>query len=148
MPLVPVVPIDKPDKDKLPEFPEHRECYLVGYNGVFKQMNNPLFYVRFPAKKVAGLAEIKDEVKIESAATPEVQKAAEADGWIPPTRYKGDAADFIEAQGAEIERYKILVLQNPSWERAEAAEAEVAALKKEVADLANELGCVRRGEWA
>ncbi len=34
---------------------------------------------------------------VESAAPVEVQKAAEAMGWIPPTRFKGDPERFIDA---------------------------------------------------
>lgn len=38
-----------------------------------------------------------EQVVIESAATPEVQAEAEKQGWIPPTRYKGDAERFVDA---------------------------------------------------
>jgi len=34
---------------------------------------------------------------VESAAAPEVQKQAEAMGWIPPTRFKGDPERFVDA---------------------------------------------------
>ena len=34
---------------------------------------------------------------VESTAPPEVQKAAEAMGWIPPSRFKGDPERFIDA---------------------------------------------------
>jgi len=34
---------------------------------------------------------------VESQATPEVQQAAEAMGWIPPKRFKGDPDRFIDA---------------------------------------------------
>lgn len=37
------------------------------------------------------------EQTVESAAPPETQKAAEAMGWIPPTRFKGDPERFIDA---------------------------------------------------
>ena len=36
-------------------------------------------------------------VAVESKASPEQQKAAEAIGWIPPTRFKGDAERFVDA---------------------------------------------------
>jgi hypothetical protein len=35
---------------------------------------------------------------LESAATPEVQQAAEAMGWQPPTRYKGPPEAFVDAE--------------------------------------------------
>lgn len=38
-----------------------------------------------------------DEQVLESAATPEQQKAAEKMGWIPPARFKGDVARFVDA---------------------------------------------------
>lgn len=38
------------------------------------------------------------DTPIESTAPPEVQKQAEAMGWIPPTRYKGEPERFIDAQ--------------------------------------------------
>ena len=37
------------------------------------------------------------EVVVESAAAPEVQAEAEKLGWIPATRYKGDAERFVDA---------------------------------------------------
>jgi len=52
--------------------------------------------------------------------------------------WMGEAADLIEAQAAEIERYRVLALQTPSWERAEAAEAEVVRMRealKQIADI-------------
>jgi hypothetical protein len=39
-----------------------------------------------------------DEVLIESAADEATQKQAEQDGWIPPSRYKGAAEDFVDAE--------------------------------------------------
>lgn len=39
-----------------------------------------------------------EEAVIESSATPEVQKQAEAMGWIPASRYKGDAERFVDAE--------------------------------------------------
>lgn len=36
--------------------------------------------------------------QLESAAPPEVQAKAEAMGWIPPTRYKGEAERFVDAE--------------------------------------------------
>jgi len=39
-----------------------------------------------------------EAVAIESAASPEVQAKAEAMGWIPPTRFKGDLAGFVDAE--------------------------------------------------
>lgn len=36
-------------------------------------------------------------VTVESAAPPEVQARAEKMGWIPATRFKGDAATFVDA---------------------------------------------------
>lgn len=41
--------------------------------------------------------------EIESKASPEVQAEAEKMGWIPPSRYKGDAERFVDAD-AYIER--------------------------------------------
>ena len=38
-----------------------------------------------------------DEVVLESKATAEQQAAAEAIGWIPPTRFKGDVERFVDA---------------------------------------------------
>jgi hypothetical protein len=40
---------------------------------------------------------MSEETMIESAATAEVQAEAEKMGWIPPTRYKGDAERFVDA---------------------------------------------------
>ncbi len=92
MPLVPVVAIDKPDKDQAAVFPTHRECYVVGNNGVFKQMDNPLFSVRFPAKKVAGLAEIKDAVEIKVKKLPlPMFKQVESFFANINNRFKGEA---------------------------------------------------------
>lgn len=39
----------------------------------------------------------QETVLVESQATPEVQQAAEAMGWIPPKRFKGDPERFIDA---------------------------------------------------
>lgn len=39
-----------------------------------------------------------EEAVIESSATPEVQKQAEAMGWIPASRYKGDVERFVDAE--------------------------------------------------
>ena len=46
------------------------------------------------------MAEQEGEVleKVESAATPERQKEAEAIGWIPPARYKGDPETYVDAE--------------------------------------------------
>jgi len=44
-------------------------------------------------------------------------------------------AEAVEAQAAEIERYRTLALQNPSWERAEAAEAEVKRLREALENI-------------
>ena len=44
-----------------------------------------------------------DEIQVTSAATPEIQAKAEKLGWIPPTRFKGDATKFVDAE-AYIER--------------------------------------------
>lgn len=41
-------------------------------------------------------AEVLEEVV--SAATPERQKEAEAIGWIPPARYKGDPETYVDAE--------------------------------------------------
>lgn len=41
--------------------------------------------------------ENEETVKIESAATPEVQKEAEANGWIPPDRFRDEAEKFVDA---------------------------------------------------
>jgi len=41
--------------------------------------------------------QLDEPVVLESAATPEQQKEAEAMGWIPPTRYKGEADRFVDA---------------------------------------------------
>ena len=35
---------------------------------------------------------------VESSAAPEIQEQAEALGWIPPTRFKGDPERFIDAE--------------------------------------------------
>ncbi|MDZ4345068.1 MAG: hypothetical protein U1E51_21815 [Candidatus Binatia bacterium] len=40
----------------------------------------------------------EETVVIESKATPEQQAAAEKLGWIPPPRFKGDIAGFVDAE--------------------------------------------------
>lgn len=40
----------------------------------------------------------EDDVTLESAAPPEVQKRAEELGWIPPERYKGPPEKFVDAE--------------------------------------------------
>ena len=40
----------------------------------------------------------EEAVVVESAAPPEVQAKAEKLGWIPPARFKGDAARFVDAE--------------------------------------------------
>jgi len=45
------------------------------------------------------MSEVTAEVEVlESTAPPEVQAEAEKLGWIPPTRYKGDAGRFVDAE--------------------------------------------------
>src|SRR3990167_783190 len=43
------------------------------------------------------MAEVEEGDKGESKATPEAQAAAEKIGWIPPARFKGDSAGFVDA---------------------------------------------------
>lgn len=38
-----------------------------------------------------------DTPKVESQVAPEIQKAAEAMGWIPPSRFHGDVERFVDA---------------------------------------------------
>jgi len=40
---------------------------------------------------------MSEEAVVESQASPEVQKAAEAMGWIPAVRFKGDPGKFVDA---------------------------------------------------
>jgi DNA repair ATPase RecN len=65
-------------------------------------------------------------------------------------------ADELEKAWTEIERLKhIAEHRHPTMDdllkqaqKTKAAEAEINELNKQIADLNNELGCVRRGEWA
>ena len=50
----------------------------------------------------------EEALVIESAAPPEVQAKAEKLGWIPPARFKGDAARFVDAE-EYIERGEIVL---------------------------------------
>lgn len=43
------------------------------------------------------MAEADNEVALESKAPPEIQTEAEKQGWIPPTRFRGDPERFIDA---------------------------------------------------
>ncbi len=74
---------------------------------------------------------VDDEVKLESAATAEVQAAATKLGWIPPERYKGDPERFVDAD-AFIERGETVLpivkkqLENTRTELREIKEREAA----------------------
>jgi len=74
---------------------------------------------------------------LESAAAPEVQAKAEAMGWIPATRYKGDPERFIDAE-SYLERGETVLpivkeqnkrLQAELAQVKQAAEANATALK-------------------
>ncbi len=68
----------------------------------------------------------EEAVVVESKATPEQQAAAEKLGWIPPTRFKGDPARFVDAD-IYLER----------------GETVLPIVKKQLADTRAELATVR-----
>lgn len=64
---------------------------------------------------------------VESTATPEVQAKAEALGWIPPSRFKGDPERFVDAE-AYVERGEtILPIVKEHNKRLERQVADLAA---------------------
>ncbi len=71
-----------------------------------------------------------EEGVVESASAPEVQAEAEKLGWIPPTRFKGDPARFVDAE-AYLERGQtILPIVKETNKR---LQAEVETLRSESA---------------
>lgn len=68
------------------------------------------------------------EPLVESGATPEVQAQAEAMGWIPPTRFRGDPERFIDADAYIKRGEEILPIVKEQNKR---LQAELAALRGE-----------------
>lgn len=71
---------------------------------------------------------VEDQVEIESKAEPEVQAEAEKMGWIPPTRFKGEADKFVDAD-EYLERGKqVIPIIN---QRNQQLVREIAGLKQQ-----------------
>jgi len=70
---------------------------------------------------------------IESSAPPEVQAAAEKQGWIPATRYKGPPEKFVDADAYLDNAEKVLPLVK---KHLTTALGDVEALKQQNAQLA------------
>lgn len=77
---------------------------------------------------------------VESAAPPEVQAKAEAMGWIPATRYKGDPERFVDAD-AYIERGEtILPIVKEQNKR---LQTELASVREQAAETARALAAAQ-----
>lgn len=72
------------------------------------------------------MAENEEVVVIESKASAEQQTAAEKIGWIPPTRFKGDLENFVDAD-----------------EYIKRGETVLPIVKKQLADTRGELAAVK-----
>ena len=80
------------------------------------------------------------EPLVESGATPEVQAQAEAMGWIPPTRFRGDPERFIDADAYIKRGEEILPIVKEQNKR---LQAELAALRGESSKTAAALAAVQ-----
>ncbi|MGD0089940.1 MAG: hypothetical protein ABSE73_08475, partial [Planctomycetota bacterium] len=57
--MVPIHHVPKPSQpNQKPALPQDALCYLVGSNGVFKQVHNEFYSVRLKVGGVSGLAEV------------------------------------------------------------------------------------------
>jgi len=68
---------------------------------------------------------------IESAAPPEVQAKAEKMGWIPPSRYRGDAERFVDAEEYVARGEQVLPIVRAQNQR---LQGELEALKSSQAE--------------
>lgn len=72
-----------------------------------------------------------DNTVIESAAPPEVQAKAEKMGWIPPSRYRGDAERFVDAEEYVARGEQVLPIVRAQNQR---LQGELEALKSSQAE--------------
>jgi hypothetical protein len=92
MPLIPVLPVEKPAKGQPVVYPEARDCFLVGYNGLFRHVDNPYFMVRYKTDKIPVCGEITEEVKPKVYKLPlEMFKQVESFFALVNTKFKGEA---------------------------------------------------------
>lgn len=75
-----------------------------------------------------------DDTLVESTATPEVQAEAEALGWIPPARFKGDPERFIDAEDYIRRGEEVLPIVRQQNKKLKAELEEVRAQAKANAD--------------
>ncbi len=77
-----------------------------------------------------------EAVVIESAASAEVQAKAEAEGWIPPARFKGDAERFVDAEEYLRRGEEVLPIVKKHNER---LKGELAATNARLAEMQESL---------
>ena len=78
--VVPIIPVRKPQE--LPAqgtekptpapiaYPEDQNCYLVGSNGLFHQVRNPYYEIRYSVKGVSTMASVDANVKLHVTKMP------------------------------------------------------------------------------
>jgi PRTRC genetic system protein A len=62
--MVPIHAVPKPQPEEPAQFPPDALCYLLGSNGVFKQIKNPFYTARVKVNGAGHLAEIKEDAAV------------------------------------------------------------------------------------
>jgi hypothetical protein len=76
--MIPIHVIPRPPEGKQPVMPNDGPCFLVGADGIYRQVSNPFYTARVKADRLAHLAEILESVvlhvpKLPSASFREVE---------------------------------------------------------------------------